>query len=192
MQPTTNHNAAVQALSMLDPADIIAVLNLEHEHCATEDCTAPTAGIAVGVTATGCLAVSPICKAHAEANAAVARAVEFDAYEVPGMLGAITRRTILKHIEADAFPFVARMPGALDHCGLFFIGVEGAPGFVPIVLPYEEGDRLVQHAPSLQYIVDALMDGKSLTMTGPTDNWRLMIVDTDLGDFQLYPTGEAA
>ncbi len=192
MTSTTNTNAAVQALSMLDPADILATLKLDHEHCAAENCTNAADGIAVSANASGSLAVSPICEAHAAARSPVVRAVEFDAYEVPGMLGAINRRAILKHIDAEAYPFIARMPGALNSCGLFFIGVEGAPGFVPIILPYEEGDRLVQHAPSLQYVVDALMDGKSLTMMGPTDNWRLMVVDTDLGDFQLYPTGEAA
>lgn len=190
MNNTTN--AAVQALSMLDPADIIATLNLEQQHCAAEDCTAPTAGIALSGNASGSIAVSPICKAHAAARSQVVRGVEFDAYEVPAMLAAISRRAILKHIEAEAFPFIARLPGALDQCGLFFIGVEGAPGFVPIMLPYEEGDRLIQHAPSLQYVVDALMDGKSLTMMGPTENLRLMIVDTDIGDFHLYPTAEAA
>lgn len=178
--------------SMAEPQDILAVLGIEHEHCAAADCTAPVAGIGMGYTSDGTVGISPVCAEHAKVQAAVFRAVPFDEYEVPLLLLAVSRRAIQRMIDADAFPFVARNPAHLEHTALFFRNADGVPGFVGIMLPFEDGDRLVQRASSLAFICDALLEGGSIQMMGPTQNWRLLMVDADMDDFEPWQGSELA
>lgn len=178
--------------SMAEPQDILATLGIEHEHCAAADCTAPAAGIGMGYTSGGTVGISPVCAEHAKAQAAVFRAVQFDEYEVPLLLLAVSRRAIQRMIDADAFPFVARNPARLEQTALFFRNADGVPGFVGIMLPYEDGDRLVQRASSLAFICEELIAGKSLSFMGPTKNYRLLLVETSMDDFEPWQGSELA
>lgn len=182
----TSCENTLDLFKMVDALDVLTVLGLEHEHCGIEGCTTPAAGLAVGDSALGTIGVTPICAEHVSAPVAVAKAVQFDEYEVVALMFEAERAAIRRFIAADAFPFVVRMPTRFEQTMLCFRNADGVPGFVQIILPYEQGDMLVQHAPGLKFVCDELLAGKSLTMMGADSEHRLLMIEASMADFEAF------
>ena len=183
---TTNTNI-LDLFQRIDPRDITAALGLDDPQCSVEGCHTKHAGFGIGFNTAGEIGVAPICRAHAEAGVTVYHAYSFDAFEGYNLLRVCCNVAAERLQAADSLPYIARLPAALECAGLHFRDKLGRLGYVPILLPVEEGDMLVAHAPDLQFMVDNLLGGQTLSFMCPAADHRLRMQDSSMKDFVPLP-----
>lgn len=181
-------HATIEQLGRCNPNDLLAVIAAPDETCMVTGCTEKPDAIAIGLNASGSVGISPMCEAHAKAQTLPTGAYVIDAYESGTVITAAIRETIARLLDEGRFPFLVRNPDSPDRCALFFENGDGKAGYVPLLVPFEPEDKWVAPAGSLQVVIDALLEGKSLSMMLAGGDARLAMADVGIADFVEVPT----